>query len=200
MRLFSALTLILLLTNHSAAQSSGEPNAGSRKLTISDSQDTGSPGTQPVVQKIERPLDFSRDSKETPLAVNFRPAVKPSRVPANATITTPRQAIEADAPAEPCDASGECETCNECEICDECETCQECRQVGPPIMEPHLGYIAEPKTYYYFRPYNYHHIFTHKDQAMQMNIKHHAPYDNSIFKNVYQKLKEQKAQSTSKRK
>ena len=55
-------------------------------------------------------------------------------------------------------------------------------------MTLHLPYLAEPKTYYYFRPYNYNHIFMQQEQAMIMGLDPRMPYDNAIFKKVFHNL------------
>lgn len=55
----------------------------------------------------------------------------------------------------------------------------------PGNMLPHLPYCAEPKTYYYFRPYNYQHIAQHQDTAQTWGAARHAPYSNEMFKEVY---------------
>lgn len=56
-------------------------------------------------------------------------------------------------------------------------------------MLPHLPYSAEPKTYYYFRPYNYQHIAQHQDIAeQQWAAPRHLPYTNQMFEEIYEQI------------
>jgi len=55
-------------------------------------------------------------------------------------------------------------------------------------MPQHLAYIAEPKFYYYFRPYNWFHIPVQQDDVRAFGGDPRDPYDNRMFQNVYQNL------------
>jgi hypothetical protein len=56
---------------------------------------------------------------------------------------------------------------------------------------PHFPYEQQPKTYYYFRPYNYRHIAEHQDEAEAWGADRKMPYSNAIFQDVYADLAEQ---------
>lgn len=52
----------------------------------------------------------------------------------------------------------------------------------------HFPYEQEPKTYYYFRPYNYRHIATQIDDAQTWGADRKLPYSNAMFQEVYADL------------
>lgn len=58
----------------------------------------------------------------------------------------------------------------------------------PTNMVPHLPYDAQPKTYYYFRPYNWMHIHQHQGEAAIWNAPAGNPYSNKIFQDVYESI------------
>lgn len=53
---------------------------------------------------------------------------------------------------------------------------------------PHVPYYVEPKTYYYFRPYNHNQVFLQRDQVMRWGGDPRHPYANEIFQQVYRDL------------
>jgi hypothetical protein len=55
-------------------------------------------------------------------------------------------------------------------------------------MPLHIPYIAEPKFYYYFRPYNWFHIPVQQDEARAIGLSPYHPYDNRIFQSVYERF------------
>lgn len=55
-------------------------------------------------------------------------------------------------------------------------------------MPQHYPYFAEPKFYYYFRPYNWFHIPVQQDDVRAFGGDPRHPYDNRIFKSVYEQL------------
>jgi hypothetical protein len=59
---------------------------------------------------------------------------------------------------------------------------------------PHVPYYVEPKTYYYFRPYNHNHIFVQQNQVMRWGGDPRHPYANEIFQQVYRDLDGQAAE------
>jgi hypothetical protein len=52
-------------------------------------------------------------------------------------------------------------------------------------LYPHFPYEAMPRTYYYFRPYNYTHVRQQQADAMQWGASPGQPYANQAFENVY---------------
>lgn len=55
-------------------------------------------------------------------------------------------------------------------------------------MYPHIPYLAEPKTYYYFRPYNWFHIPRQQAEVLNYGADPRNPYANEVFKNIYEGL------------
>jgi hypothetical protein len=56
-------------------------------------------------------------------------------------------------------------------------------------MTQRVPYVAEPKNYYYFRPYNWFHIPTQQAEAARYNTDPRNPYDNRIvFDELYEGL------------
>lgn len=55
-------------------------------------------------------------------------------------------------------------------------------------MPQHHYYFAEPKFYYYFRPYNWFHIPVQQDDVRAFGGDPRHPYDNRVFKSVYEQL------------
>jgi len=51
-------------------------------------------------------------------------------------------------------------------------------------MPQHMPYESEPKTYYYYRPYNHHHIAMQQEGADDPTL----PYSNSVFASVYAQM------------
>lgn len=82
-----------------------------------------------------------------------------------------------------------------CDSC--CGTCNECCRPSlmlfdlrhpPRNMIPHLPYDAQPKTYYYFRPYNWMHIHQHQGDAAAWEASPGNPYSNKVFKDLYRMI------------
>jgi hypothetical protein len=61
----------------------------------------------------------------------------------------------------------------------------------PTDMVPHTPYCAEPKTYYYFRPYNWAHVGAMQSHAMSWGVEPATPYSNKLFQDVYSKIEEE---------
>lgn len=59
---------------------------------------------------------------------------------------------------------------------------------APGNMVPHIPYVAYPKTYYYFRPYNMLHISDQQARAAAWVENPALPYSNGIFEKVYAEL------------
>jgi hypothetical protein len=60
---------------------------------------------------------------------------------------------------------------------------------SPTQLTPHVPYIAEPKDYYYFRPYNWFHVQEHQQEAARYGTDPRNPYDNRIvFDGLYEGL------------
>ncbi|PQO27542.1 hypothetical protein C5Y96_18610 [Blastopirellula marina] len=59
---------------------------------------------------------------------------------------------------------------------------------APGNMTPHIPYVAYPKTYYYFRPYNMLHIPDQQARASAWVENAALPYSNGIFDKVYAEL------------
>jgi hypothetical protein len=55
-------------------------------------------------------------------------------------------------------------------------------------MPQHYIYFAEPKFYYYFRPYNWFHIPVQQDDVRAFGGDPRHPYDNRVFQSVYDQL------------
>ena len=55
-------------------------------------------------------------------------------------------------------------------------------------MPPHVPYIAEPKNYYYQRPYNWFHIAGHQAEALRRLGDPRNPYDNRFFQRIYEEV------------
>jgi len=55
-------------------------------------------------------------------------------------------------------------------------------------MVPNFGYVASPKTYYYFRPYQYFHVPMQQRQALEWGADPGLPYSNAIFQDVYKAI------------
>ncbi|MDA7978708.1 MAG: heterocycloanthracin/sonorensin family bacteriocin [Pirellulales bacterium] len=62
----------------------------------------------------------------------------------------------------------------------------------PGDMPMHIPYIAEPKNYYYFRPYNWFHIVEHQREVTfhhpPGDVRH--PYDAQFMQDIYLRIEE----------
>lgn len=63
-----------------------------------------------------------------------------------------------------------------------------CPHHSPGDMPPHEPYVAEPKLYYYFRPYNWHHIVEQQESVMSFGGDPRHPYANYEFRGIYEGL------------
>ncbi len=63
---------------------------------------------------------------------------------------------------------------------------------SPGDMPQHIPYIAEPKNYYYFRPYNWFHIVEHQRDVRNYlppgDVRH--PYDTRFLQDIYLQIEE----------
>lgn len=75
-----------------------------------------------------------------------------------------------------------------CDVCGGQRCCKFKYLHAPRDMVQHLPYDAQPKTYYYFRPYNSYHILLQQRQAMEVGVDPKMPYSNAIFQDVFKKL------------
>jgi hypothetical protein len=57
-------------------------------------------------------------------------------------------------------------------------------------MYPHYAYFPEHHGYYYFRPYNYMHIFEHQQQVLQLGGDPRNPYSVSMFAPLHREFEE----------
>ena len=56
---------------------------------------------------------------------------------------------------------------------------------SPGDMTQHVPYLAHPKNYYYFRPYQYFHIADHQREVANYGGNPKHPYANRLFERVY---------------
>lgn len=68
--------------------------------------------------------------------------------------------------------------------CGECGCLPTCLHHCGDLV-PNFGYVATPKTYYYFRPYQYFHVPIQQRQALEWGAEPGLPYSNAIFQDVY---------------
>ena len=60
---------------------------------------------------------------------------------------------------------------------------------SPGDMTQHIPYVAEPKNYYYFRPYNWFHLPEQQAEAAIYGTDPRNPYDNRVvFDGLYDGL------------
>lgn len=59
---------------------------------------------------------------------------------------------------------------------------------SPGNMTQHFPYVAEPKNYYYFRPYNWFHILDQQKEVVLYGGDPRHPYANDLFQEVYQEI------------
>jgi len=55
-------------------------------------------------------------------------------------------------------------------------------------LHQHIPYIAYPKDYYYFRPYNYFQIADQQQEVLNYGGDPRNPYDNRFFKRAYEQV------------
>ncbi|MEX0819630.1 MAG: hypothetical protein WD070_08545 [Pirellulaceae bacterium] len=59
---------------------------------------------------------------------------------------------------------------------------------SPGNMPQHFPYVAEPKNYYYFRPYNWFHIADQQREVTSYGGDTRHPYANDLFQEVYEAI------------
>lgn len=96
----------------------------------------------------------------------------------------------------PSDASGSCCSSSGCGE-------SRCRCTPLPSLHSHTGsmmqhipYISEPKSDYYFRPYNVLQIAPQQSEVMHYGGNIRSPYDNSMFDKVYDKMRSKLVKKT----
>lgn len=57
-------------------------------------------------------------------------------------------------------------------------------------MYPHYAYFPEHHGYYYFRPYNFMHVFQHQEQVLQLGGDSRNPYSVSMFAPLHREFDE----------
>ncbi len=116
--------------------------------------------------------------------------------------TASRKCAKRDVSGSDVLAAGCNATSCEGDSCGGCDDCGGCCHCGPLCRYkallcphgncgPHFPYEQQPKTYYYFRPYNYRHIAEHQDEAEAWGADRKMPYSNAVFQEVYADLAEQ---------
>lgn len=58
-------------------------------------------------------------------------------------------------------------------------------------LHQHYPYSTNPRTYYYFRPYNHQHVRENAAQAEGLGAHPKAPYSNALFQDAYQVVEAQ---------
>ena len=58
----------------------------------------------------------------------------------------------------------------------------------PKTMLPPIHCPEASRTYYYFRPYNWHHIQEHQKDATDWDASPGNPYSNHLFEDVYKSM------------
>lgn len=58
-------------------------------------------------------------------------------------------------------------------------------------LPQHQYYVAEPKTYYYFRAYTHIHTAAIQEEAIQHGAPRTNPYDTKLFAGVYEEMAKQ---------
>ncbi len=59
---------------------------------------------------------------------------------------------------------------------------------APGGWTQHIPYVAHPKNYYYFRPYNYFHIADHQNEVANYGGNPKHPYSNRVFQRAYDRV------------
>ena len=68
----------------------------------------------------------------------------------------------------------------------ESKHCHDIKPVGD--LFPHYPYMAAPKMYYYFRPYNGDLVRPLAHQATLQGAHEKAPFSNALFQDVYREV------------
>ena len=55
-------------------------------------------------------------------------------------------------------------------------------------MYPHFAYFPQDHGYYYFRPYNYTHIYEHQARVVSMGGDPRNPYSVAMFNPIYEEF------------
>ena len=98
-------------------------------------------------------------------------------------------------PWAPCDA--ECASSGACQpSCEPCAPACPTDDCFPPLrpchapgdLHPHTPYVAQPKVYYYFRPYQWRHVLQQQESVMSYGGDPRHPYANTEFLGIYEGL------------
>lgn len=93
-----------------------------------------------------------------------------------------------------CGGHGHCRGCAHCGGCVGCGLfCDDglpCPWETTCNLVPHTPYYMKPKTYYYFRPYNWAHVWQQSEWAASWGGDPRHPYANEVFERVYRQLEE----------
>jgi hypothetical protein len=85
--------------------------------------------------------------------------------------------------------SASCDTVCPCDCPAECDTaCLPRFHCHPGNLVPHTPYCAEPKLYYYFRPYSWHHVEEQVESVLRFGGDPRHPYANREFAEIYRGL------------
>jgi hypothetical protein len=123
------------------------------------------------------------DSKASPSITPPSPP-KPEHLP-------PANAIVGEFPLSPEEMDIEGVEGDYCECCEGTmsfwELCKAIHEVGKN-MPQHQPYLAEPWTYYYFRPYSHLHIAKQQQEAAGWGATPQQPYARKMFDKIYEDL------------
>jgi hypothetical protein len=101
-------------------------------------------------------------------------------------------------PWAPCNAA--CAPSGACQpACDPCVPACPTADCFPPLrpchapgnLHPHTPYVAHPKLYYYFRPYQWRHVLEQQESVMSYGGDPRHPYANTEFLGIYEGLEEE---------
>ena len=78
-------------------------------------------------------------------------------------------------------------------------SCGRCCCCIKPIgdLYPHYQYNAQPKMYYYLRPYNHKHVQEKAAEAIGLGANPQAPYSNALFKQTYEAVEAKFSKSST---
>lgn len=131
------------------------------------------------------------------------PQDAPPLPPLDGTVATegidlPPVVIEDGGKAMPMESYEFDSACSSCGSCGGCgcgfwaKRCLPSPHHAPGNHFPRSLFDASPRTYYYFRPYNYPHVTQQVEMGMQMGIEPvYQPYSNEIFQRVYDEIEAQ---------
>lgn len=90
-----------------------------------------------------------------------------------------------------CGMGSACECCESPSCCRRC--CNRCRwsrihTTGD--MYPHFAYYPQDHGYYYFRPYNYMHVYEHRARVVSLGGDPRNPYSVAMFDPIYEEFEQ----------